>query len=318
LAPLKIGDNQLTVSLTRPGGSSEDVSLVLPVQYRVRGDVSALAQDPPKLRVVVEAVPGTTIVIDGKPASLGGDGRAQVDIDVSKDLTGSASKVQRLERRYPYTITPPGSDPQPGEVTLQLGIVPLQVDAPGERIVVETPTFMLAGRTQKGGTVSVAGRPITTDADGNFAQLMNVSAVGKTTISVRASAPDQAPRLFLIEVQRVASLQEEARSLAGRATRAYSAVIAEPDAKRGWSVALQGEVVEARVQDHTTAVVLDVTRGCAKRPCLSRVLHGAALTLKAGQVVTAYGTVLGSVDGPRPGTRIPEIRADFVLMGSGP
>jgi hypothetical protein len=316
--PLNVGENKLTVTLTRPGGSPEDVPLVVPVQYRIRGDFGGLEQTPPVLHVLIDAVAETVVVIDGKPTSLGADGSQRVDIDVSKDLTGPASERERLERKIPYTVTPPGAEPQTGEVTLQMGIVPLTVDAPGESIVVESATFMLAGQTQKGGSVEVAGRPITVDPSGRFAQLMNVSSVGKTTIIVRAKALDHAPRLFPIRVRRVTSLREEARTFANQATRAYAGIASDMMSKRGWAVALEGDVVQARTQNHTSVILVDVARGCTQGPCLMRVLHGATLAFQPGNRITVYGHLVGAVEGPRSGSKIPEVRAEFVLGGSGP
>ena len=316
--PLQVGVNQLAVTLTRPDGDSRDVELTVPVQYRVSGSFEGLAQSPPTVHVQIEAVRGTTAVIDGKPITLDGEARGEIELDVSKELTGPAGKVERLERRIAYTVTPPGAQPQQGEVVLQICIVPLQVEAPGDSIVVETPTFMLAGRTAKGGKITVHGHPITVDPSGRFAQLMNVSAEASTTIIVLATAPDRAPRLQRVRVRRVRTLREAAQQAANRSTRNYAAIATDIDAKRGWAVALEGVVVEARAQRYTSVILLDVTRGCPQRPCLARVLYGAKFHAESGARICAYGRLLGAVDGPRSNSRIPDVRADFVLDGRGP
>ena len=316
--PLRVGDNELAISLMRPGGATEEVSLVVPVQYRVRGDLSGLQKSPPVVSVLVEAMPSTAVVVDGKAVELGAAGTKRLDIDVSSELSGSAGQVEQLERRIPYTITPPDSDPSTGEVTLRTSIVPLVVHAPGESIVVESATFTLAGQTEKGGSLTVAGRPITVDATGRFAQLMNVSSVGETTIAVRADAPKRAPRLFPIKVRRVASLKQEAKRIGGKATRTYSGIQSNVESKRGWAVALEGVVVENRTHNHTSVLLLDVVRGCPARPCLVKVVHGSTLSFDAGKRITVYGQLLGEVEGPRSGTKIPEVRADFALPGGGP
>ncbi len=316
--PLLVGNNDLSISLTRPGGNAEEFSLVVPVQFRVRGDLSGLEKTPPVLGVLVEALADTAVVMDGKAVELGADGFKRLDIDVSSELSGPAGEVEQLERRIPYTITPPGAEPSTGEVTLRTSIVPLVVHAPGESIVVESATFTLAGQTQKGGSVTVAGRPIAVDGSGKFAQLMNVSSVGETTIAVRADAPKRAPRLFPIKVRRVSSLEQEARRVGAKATRTYSGIQSDVESKRGWAVALEGLVVENRAHNHTSVVLLDVVRGCTARPCLVKVIHGATLSFDQGKRITVYGQLLGEVEGPRSGTKIPEVRADFALPGSGP
>jgi hypothetical protein len=73
--------------------------------------------------------------------------------------------------------------------------------------------------------------------------------------------------------------------------------------------------VEARSESFTTALVMDVKSGCKAPPCLARVTWGAKAVLASGDPVSVFGVVQGSVDGPRSGTRIPAVVADFVLKG---
>jgi hypothetical protein len=310
---LAVGKNELEVEVQPPSGRTRRARIEVPVEFRVRGDFTPLVEPSPKLAVRIEAVPGTAVVVDGQAVALGPDGKGKHAVDVSKELTGPAAKVERLERKLLYSITAPGSAPNVGEVVLQLGITPLAVDAPGSRVVTESPNFTLAGRTLKGGSISVEGRPLTVDAQGRFVQLMNVSAVGTTTITVRASAPDHAPRLFPLEVRRVDNLRDEARAFAKRAADAYSAVTTKPAPKRGLAVALAGRVTDVRSEGHTSVMLLEVTRGCEKKPCLARLVYGAKAPVSQGDRLTAYGHLSGAVDGPRPGDEIPEIRVDFLL-----
>jgi hypothetical protein len=118
-----------------------------------------------------------------------------------------------------------------------------------------------------------------------------------------------------VKVRRVQSLAAEAASLRTRATTSYAALQAAPEGQRGLAVALDGSVVEARAEAFTTVVLLDVKSGCGAPPCLARVNVGEKLALKQGGVVSVFGSVTGAVDGPRAGTRIPAIAADFVLKG---
>jgi hypothetical protein len=208
-------------------------------------------------------------------------------------------------------ITPSGGQPKKGDVTLRFGIVPLRVDAPDESIVVDGETFKLSGRTQKDGRVTVAGRPNTVDAEGRFAQLMNVSAVGETTVVVRAESKDHAPRFVRAHVKRVANLREEAATFRQSAVTDYATIARSP--KKGEAVVLDGEVVEARLDGEETVLLLDAKKGCAKPPCLSRVVYGGRFETAKGAAVSAYGRAQGSVDGPRTGARIPEVFAEFLL-----
>ncbi len=314
---LDVGKNEVVVDVQRPGiGRDEDVTLSVPVDYLVRGVLTSLAEDPPKLKVAVQAVPGAAVVVDGHAVTLDAIGKGEYSVDVSHDLEGPADTILPFERKFPYTVTPPGGAAQQGDVTLRFGIVPLRIDAPGDGIIVDGQTFMLSGRTLKDGRITVSGRPITVDAEGRFAQLMNVSSIGATTIVVRAEAKDHAPRLVRVGVQRVASLRDEATVFRQSATERYDG-IASADASKGMAVALDGEVVESRLDGEMTVLLLDVKKGCPSAPCLAKVVYGGRFDAKRGALLGAYGHVDGSVDGPRTGQRIPQIAAEFLLPDAG-
>jgi hypothetical protein len=314
---LDVGSNALAIDVRRPGiGRDEEVKLTVVIGYSVRGDLSALAEDPPKAKVLIDAVAGTAVVVDGHPITLDASGKGNYSIDVSHDVDGPADTVVPFERQIPYTLTEAGKPPHQGQVILKFGIAPLRIEAPGAAIVIQGETFMLSGRTLKDGRITVAGRPITVDAEGRFAQLMNVSSVGQTTIVVRADAKDHGPRLASVNVKRVASLVQEAVSFRMNALD-NAASIADADAKKGAAVALDGDVVETRVDGQITVIVLDVKKGCANTPCLVRIAYGARFETKRGAAVSAFGHVTGAVDGPRTGTKIPAVEADFVLPKQG-
>jgi hypothetical protein len=313
--PLPVGDQKLSLAIERAPGRADTVEITVPVDFRVRPDTSKLSESPPRVEAKVTARAGSAVVVDGRPLALGADGSASLPIDVSKELTGAEAGTKTLERRIAYAVTPPGGAPQTGEVLVRIGIAPLVVQAPGSSIVIDAPGFVLAGRTAKNAVVTVEGRPITVDPNGSFAQMMSVSSNGETTVVVRANVPDLAPRLSTLKVKRVTSLSGEAALVRARATTAYTAVAADPEGQRGLSVALDGSVVEARTDSFTTVLVMDVKSGCKAPPCLARVTWGAKVNLSSGDPVGVFGVLAGSVEGPRSGTRIPAITADFVLKG---
>lgn len=311
--PLKLGQNDLKLGTKRPGSSkTADVAISVSVDYRMKGDLSSLADEHPNARVIAEAAAGTAVVVDGHALSLDASGKAEYPVDVSHDIEGPADAVVPFERQVPYTVTPHGGKPHEGQVTLKFGIVPLRVDAPGLGIVIENENFTLAGRTLKDGRITVSGRPITVDGSGRFAQLMNISSEGETTIAVRADAKDYGPRIVRVRVKRVARLADEGAHFRQTAADEYSS-IGDADTKKGFAVALDGEVVESRLDGDVTVLLLDVKRGCGAPPCLARVVYGGRFDAKRGAALTAYGQVLRAVDGPRTGVRIPEVGALFLV-----
>lgn len=312
--PLKVGNNSLSISLLKPGDNqAETLDLTVPVDFRIKGDLSGLRNDPPTARVTIQAIPGTTAILDGGAVALDAGGAGQHVIDVSRDLTGESGTTTTFERKVPYAITPPNASAERGEVTMRASITPLTLDAPGPSIVIDSANFMLAGRTSKGGSVSVAGRAITVDPQGRFAQLMSVSSAGETTIVVRASSQDHAPRLVPVRIRRVESLAQETQRLKGESRTPYASFGTAADKNKGQSVLFDAVVVETRTDSHTTVLLLNVTSGCGGGNCLARVIYGARLSLKKDQAVTVSGTLAGAVDGPRAGTQIPELRADLVV-----
>ncbi len=314
--PLKVGENPITITLVAPRGKQSFVDISVPIAFRVRGDTSGLDAPTPELRVLVNAVAGSTVSVDGKPVALNAEGEGRYILDVTAEVSGLDASVKTLERHLPYVVTPPNGPSQTGTVSLQAGITPLVIDAPGPAVLLETSNFVLAGRTAKAGTLTVSDRPITVDPTGRFAQMMNVSATGETTIILRATSKDTAPRLFPLRVKRVDSLVREAERVRQRATSNYSAIADQAETKRGWAVALDGVSVDARTENYNTVVVMDVQGGCTHPPCLARITYGAPFSLSQGDKFSAFGEVTGLIDGPRSGSKIPDIRADFLIKAT--
>ena len=317
-APLALGENRLKVSIDRPGGGRDEaVGVTVHVSYRLRPDLTGLANDKPSVHVAVEAVSGTEITIDGKPAAVK-DGPAVHVIDVASDCTGPADEPATLKRRVPYVVKTEGGSREDGAVEVAVGIVPLHIDAPGPRVIVEGETFVLAGRTMKGAEVLAAGKPIQVAADGTFAQRMSVSSVGATNIEVRAKAAGMAPRIVPIAVRRVEKLAAAAHEFMQDKPLGYGGFVAMGADGAGKPAVVSGEIVEARTQNHQTIFLLDVPakEGCpkAEAPCRVRLVHGFPNAAKAGDVITAYGQ-LGKPFSAAGSAAVPEIQVAFTLPG---
>jgi hypothetical protein len=317
VAPLALGENRLKVSLDRPsGGRDESVGVTVQVSYRLRPDLSGLAEDKPSVSLAIEAVSGTTVEVEGKPVSVK-DGPSAYKIDVSADCTGAEGEPATLRRRLPYAVKTPDGAREEGTVEIAVGIVPLRIDAPGPRVVVDGETFVLAGRTMKGAEVLAAGRPIQVAADGSFAQRMSVSSVGSTNIEIRAKASGMAPRVVPIAVRRVDKLESAAREILSGRPLGYAAAAAGAAGDVGKDVVVSGEIVDARTQNHQTILLLDVPAkgGCpkGKEPCRVRLVHGYPNTSKAGDTITAFGQLAAPfVSG---GETLPEIQVAFTMPG---
>ena len=310
-APLPIGDSSMKFSIDRPGnGRDESVTIPARVAYRIRPDLATLEADSPSLQVVIEAMPGASVILDGEPVSLH-DGRAVKTIDVRKEITGAdPDGAAQLSRKITFSVTPPGGDEEKGVVAVAVPILPLTIDAPGRATVTEKPNFYLSGRTTPGAEIVVAGRSLGVARDGTFAQTMNVSSVGSTEIEVRAKMAGRAPRLVRISVERVADLKSAVRAFDKRAPITLAEAIQAPNESKGKAIVLLGEVLEAQQVGGLTNMVLRPTKPSCGDGCVVRMVQGRNdLGYARGSVVRAFGFVNGTVT--QDGKSVPDIDVAF-------
>jgi len=318
--PLAIGDNAFSIALDRPGvGRDETVKLVLPLAYRIRGDLDGLAAATPELRVDVEAQKGATVTVDGKPVTLDASGKATLSYDVSADTTGEADDVRTLERKLPYEVVGKDKKKSQGEVLLRVAVMRLRVGAPGASLVTDQPRVWIAGVTSKGGVVTANGAPLTVAADGAFEGQVDVQD-GAQKIVVRASPPEAdakkvAPRTTTVSVERVASLASEAAKLDKAPTPGGDALAGDPAAAVGQAAAITGSVIDARAEHHHAVLLVSDKRDCKTGLCVVRVEYGADVDVRAGDPVAAYGSVGKPISTP-DGKTLPVVDATIVRKGT--
>jgi hypothetical protein len=313
--PLSLGNNIFKIGLERPGmGRDEVVNVVVPVQYRVHADYSGLNDDPAVFGAVFQVQPGLKVTVaDEEEIELDETGRGAYAIDLSKRLEGIAPKERVIHEVLSYQVRSEQGEPDKGRIRLQANVVPLWLESPGLRTVLEGDRFKLAGRTAKGGSVSVEGQPIVVDAEGHFNQMMSVDAVGETNIVLRAQAPDKAPRWVQLKIKRVEDLKKEADLFRQTGTDQYGSYAQNIDSKIGLAVVADGVVEQSALDGQTTTILLDVQNGCKQGPCLVRLVNGGALELKPHTKLSAFGRISRAVEGTRPGKQIPEIQVEFLL-----
>ncbi|HQP39487.1 MAG TPA: hypothetical protein PLI95_30095, partial [Polyangiaceae bacterium] len=293
-SPLLVGDNKFVIRIDRPGtGRDEDVKLVVPISYRIRPDLSGLAGNEPSVKIVVEATRDTKVTVDGKPVALGADGKGSHAIDVASECTGASAETRFIDRKIPYEITHGKGQTDRGTVAVKLGVTPLVLESPRPRAVLESATFLIAGRTLKGAVIDIGGTQIATGADGAFARTLKVDQMGETTVKVRAVAKDQAPRIVSFTVDRVTDLEAAGKAFSSQAKVELESLLADPRKHTGSAVFLQGEVLDSRVQGNETIVLFDAREGCRKSPCLVRVMRAGPEALPKGQKLRVFGYVAG-------------------------
>ena len=338
--PLKLGENPLEIRIDRPAmGRDETVKASILVPYRVKVDLSSAGATPadsgPKgeppagapapgaaasndpIVVRVETLPGTAVKVDGRDVALDGEGHGTQSIDVRAETEGPSDEGKVIDKSIPYEVTPKGAPTERGTLTARVGVVPLHIDAPTKHLVTDADRFVVAGRTAKGASVTVNGRPLES-ATGIFFGTFELPAASETPVEIRAAGPHVAPRTARFSVKRVANLEAEAKAFEAAHTLGYDAVSSNVEANVGQGLAIDGEVRQSRIVNHQTVAIVDSRHGCAKRPCIVRVVYGGDLDLKPRQPLRAYGTItraFSAGDAAPNGKPIPEVEADFVLRG---
>jgi hypothetical protein len=312
--PLEVGENHLVMRVDRPGsGRDEEVKLVVPVPYRIRADLADIGAKPPVITVRVAAGAGADVTVDGKPLALDSSGKGSYAVDVTSETEGPSPEVRLIDRKIAYVVTLKGGKPESGSLAARIAVVPLRLDEPSPREVIDAPSFGVAGQTVPGGTVTIDDRPAPTQPDGTFADRRDATAE-TTSIEVRATAPGRAPRTVRATIKKVASLDAEARAEEKKPLLTYDQIAPDIASRVGQRAVVAGEVIEARVNGHQTIALVSDVRGCASGPCLVRLIGAEDAKVARGDSVRAYGTVTRAV-ATSSGKSIPEVAADFFARG---
>jgi hypothetical protein len=304
--PLPLGKNTLALELQRPGAGVEQMEVNLPpIEYRIRPDTSTLIGDQPRLRLDIEALPGTLVELGGEQVTLDPSGRGVREVDVSGQLLGQSSEISTFEQTVPYAITSPNKQYK-GELRVKIGVTPLLLEAPGTDSVTDLERFMLAGRTTSGAEVFVAGSPLPVDQAGRFAQMMSIDSEGETNVRVRATQPGLAPRFASFRLERVKSL-EAAATVRRQGALALADVVKDISGSVGKTVVVRGRVEDVLVEGQRSIVIL--AADCSGRDCLARLSYGGLRKLERGARVTTIGKVVGAA----ASQNVPEIEVSLLL-----
>jgi len=312
---LHVGPNRLSLRVDRPGmGRDEVLSLLVPVAYRVRADVSTMNGPRPSIVIRVDAAPGSDVTLDGKNLTLDPHGAGAYAVDESSATEGPADESRVVALDVGYRVTASGREAGRGTVSARVAVAPLHVDVPGSHAVVTRDAIVIAGRAAKGASVSVDGNSVDVDADGLFETSVTIPGLGERTLEVRTLTPVLVARTVHVLVKRVASLASEARDFERQNLIGYDAAVASSADSVGRPVVVEGDVIESRTFGHRTVALVDDRRGCARGPCLARVVIRQDVAIVTGKMVRAYGHFTHPY-ATSPGQTVPEVEADFISSG---
>lgn len=306
---LQLGDNTLTVDVVSPDGTVEQGSVVLSVKYRVRADLNSLQSDPPTLRILVDAKPGSTVTIDERNVELDPTGHGFVDLPIDPQAEANV-----YERSISYRVVV-DDEPSTGTVETQVPFATLQIDRPGATTVTDEARVELAGLAHPEATVMLDGTALET-TEGRFVSHLDVPELGEKDFTVIARRPGRAPRARVLHVQRVEDLEEHASSFPVDASLTYARITQNPESYRGQSAAFVGRVYNVDVHQGQSVLQI-VVRDCPRgQRCPMWVTFDGASSAENNSWVRVVGHIGGEQQFRSPSGQVmsvPRLDAVFVL-----
>lgn len=313
LAPdaLHVGTNTVAIAVVGPGGSASTREIELNVDFRVRADLTALVGPQPAVAIVVDARPGSTVLLDGVALALPASGHAVKSYPINP-ATAHDGRVTHVAR---YAITPPGGSVAEGTITTQIPVTTMQIDRPGLALVTDRDSVELAGAVDPAATVTLDGVPVPVVA-GRFLQRIALPTVGQHSPRIVASAPGKAPHAVTLDIRRVADLAAEARSFAFDRTLTYARLKTAVLTYRGQHVALEGRAYNVEISGGSSVVQI-LVRDCPRgEQCPLWVTYPAATDITVNGWVRVLGTVAGEQQFRSESGRVntvPRVDAAFLL-----
>jgi hypothetical protein len=289
LAPdsLTVGKNAVLYDLVQPAGDIASGRVALAVDYRVTLDTAPLRAGKAAIDVVVAALPGSKVWLDGEAIALDAQGRALR----SDPLTLDAA-AERIEHVVRYRVQPPSAEASVGELRTSIAVTGMQIDRPGPLLVTDRDSVEIAGAVGKATRVSIDGKAIDVHA-GRFLHTLALGAPGEYHPAVMAVAEGMAPRVVTLSVRRVTDLAQAAAGFGPDPSLSYAKILQNPAIYRGQRVAFEGRVYNVNVEAGRSALQV-LVRECPKgQRCPLWVTYPAATDL----IIDSWVRVLGTVEG---------------------
>jgi hypothetical protein len=312
---LHVGDNTLAVEIVEPGGAVSRREVRLNLDFRVRADLEALGASPPGLDIVVEAVPGSTVLLDGAPLALdpAGKGTRRYALDPRSARDGV------IAHAVAYAITPPGGAPTAGTVSTRVPLTTMRLDRPGTSLVTDRAEVDVAGVVEAGATVTIDGDPVEV-VSGHFLVRRPLPDLGEHRFAVVARSPRKLPASVAVTVTRVADLAAEARRFPVERGLGYAQIRTAPATFVGRRVMIEGHAFNVEIAGGRSVVQI-LAKDCPRGDqCPVWVEYPASTDLTAGRDVRVFGTVGGEQQFRSETGRthtVPRIDAAFLVPVGG-
>ncbi len=306
---LTIGENHLAIDLVRADGKVDSSSVDLKVAYRVRLDTGKLGASNPQVEVVVDAVPGSKVLLDNTTLALNEHGHGVRAYPVAGQTGGELAFLAH------YHIEPPGERAEDGKLELVLPVASMQIDRPGPEVITDQPMLEIAGAIEPGGAVDVDGASVEVN-DGRFLHRLPLPEPTTRRLTVVARAKGKAPRVAEISVQRVADMSMAAASFTPDPSLTYARIAQKPVIYRGQKAAFDGRVYNVEVDGGKSVLQMLVLDCPGQSRCPLWVEYPQATDATIDSWVRVLGVIAGEQQfRSKQGQvqTVPSMQAQYVL-----
>jgi hypothetical protein len=309
---LRVGENVVLADVVSPDGDTASARIVLSVFYRIWVDTSSLRVDKPSVDVIVTAVPGTKVTLEGQDVPLDNQGRATktYPIDIRKPGKGGL-----IEHVVNYRMQPPEGEPVVDQLHTRIAVAMMQIDRPGPDIVTDRDSIEIAGAVGRDTQVDVDGAAVPVK-EGRFLHTLALSKPGDYKPRVTAKASGKIPFALTLNIKRVRDLAQAAREFNFNKDLNYAKLAANPSTYKGEAIAMEGRVY-ATVPRAGSSVIQMLARPCpTTQRCSVWVVDPQGNEVSVDKFVRVLGTVDGEQQFRSEKNEIvtvPKIIARFVL-----
>ena len=309
---LRVGDNIVLADVIAPSGDTASARIVLAVFYRIWVDTSALRADRPSIDVVVTAIPGTKVTLEGQDVQLDGQGRATKTYPLDVVHSGKGGVIDHVVH---YRMQPPRGETVVDELHTRIPVAMMQIDRPGPDIVTERESVEIAGAVGRETHVSIDGTQVPVK-EGRFLHRLALPKPGEYKPRVIATAAGKAPLGVTLSIKRVRDISQAAREFSFDKSLTYAKIAPNATIYKGQNIAIEGRVyaVDSRAG---SSVLQMLARPCpSTQRCSLWVVDPQAAEVS----VDKWVRILGVVDGEQQFrsekneiVTVPKIVARFVL-----
>ncbi|HKP56221.1 MAG TPA: hypothetical protein VJV78_05865, partial [Polyangiales bacterium] len=312
---LRVGDNLVLAEVVRPSAEPAPVRITLAVYYRIWVDTAALRRERPALDVVVTALPGTHVTLDGDELKLDDAGRGVRSYPIDVVAEAKSGVIEHVVR---YRVQPPSGETVVDELRTRIPVAMMQIDRPGREVITDRDSIEIAGAVPKDTQVRVDKTEIPVK-DGRFLYRFELPKPGDYKPRLVASAPGKAPLGVTLSITRVKDLNQAAAQFTPVADLTYAKLSPNPVIYRGQKISVEGRVYAVDARGAESVIQMFVRPCPSSRRCPLWVSDPHATEV----AVDAWIKVLGVVQGEQQFrsekneiVTVPKVEASFVLPAS--